>query len=337
MAQETMVDNIDIETVAPGTKVKFRVRAVELPDGSWVDIPVVVVRGAGPGPVVYVGAGLHGDETTSVAIAARLAHECEATQLFGTLIVVPVQSPLAFRIQHRLPIDQFVKSPMDQNPCDVFHAFPGDPKGNLASKIAHILFHQLMSPAEYIFDIHTPTTGGRYAPFAFLPPVRCGDVVQRCMELARIFGADFILANDVGMYVGDKNPHVVAAESGKVAFGLEVGEGGRLEPKEVERGIRGLINIMRHLKMLKGETEQLGRQEMIRTMTVIRSTRAGMLELRAGLQDQVVKGQVIATITNVFGEVIEEIMAPHDGPVVRITTFPTVPSNERVMQLGVSI
>jgi predicted deacylase len=157
------------------------------------------------------------------------------------------------------------------------------------------------------------------------------------MELARIFGADFILANDVGMYVGDKNPHVVAAESGKVAFGLEVGEGGRLEPKEVERGIRGLINIMRHLKMLKGETEQLGRQEMIRTMTVIRSTRAGMLELRAGLQDQVVKGQVIATITNVFGEVIEEIMAPHDGPVVRITTFPTVPSNERVMQLGVSI
>jgi predicted deacylase len=192
-----------------------------------------------------------------------------------------------------------------------------------------------MSQAEYIFDVHTPTTGGRYAPFAFLPPTRCGAVVQRCQELANVFGADFILANDKGMYVGDKNPHVVAAERGKVAFGIEVGEGGRLEPVEVERGLRGLLNIMRSLSMLPGEVELFGRREVIRTMTVIRSTRAGLLRLCVGLQDAVVKGQTVATITDVFGDLIEEIVAPHAGPVVRITTFPTVPSNERVVQLGV--
>jgi len=335
MVNASADEYFDIDKVPLGTSEKRRIRAVELPDGSWVDIPVIVVRGMMPGPVIYVGAGLHGDETTSVAIAARLAHAMDPKQLCGTLIAVPVQSPLAFRIQHRLPIDQFVKSPMDQNPSDVFHAFPGDPNGNLASKIAYILFDRLMSQAEYIFDVHTPTTGGRYAPFAFLPPTRCGGVVERCRELAMLFGADFILANDKGMYVGDKNPHVVAAERGKVAFGIEVGEGGRLEPTEVERGIRGLHNIMRHLSMIPGKTEVFGRREMIRTMTVIRSARAGMLQLCAALQDHVVRGQVVATITNVFGELIEEIVAPHDGPVVRITTFPTVPSNERVMQLGV--
>jgi predicted deacylase len=327
---------IDVKAVSPGTMVKRRVPAVELPDGSWVDLPVIVVRGARPGPVIYVGAGVHGDETTSVAIASRLARELDATQLAGTVIAVPVQSPLAFRIQHRLPIDQFVKSPMDQNPCDVFHAFPGDPKGNMASMVAHILFDRLMSQAEYIFDVHTPTTGGRYAPFAFLPPTRCGAVVDRCEELAKVFGADFILANDKGMYVGDKNPHVVAAERGKVAFGIEVGEGGRLDAEEVERGLRGLHNIMRALSMLPGEPEVFGRRLMIRTMTVIRSTRAGLLRLRVGLQDEVAKGQVVATITDVFGDVIEEIVAPHAGPVARITTFPTVPSNERVVQLGVA-
>jgi predicted deacylase len=40
-------------------------------------------------------------------------------------------------------------------------------------------------------------------------------------------------------------------------------------------------------------------------------------------------------VHDVFGDVVEEIRAPHAGPVVRITTFPIVSSTERVVQLGV--
>src|SRR5579872_4248077 len=148
---------LDVETLPRGSKTRHRIRCVELPDGSWVDLPVVVVRGKKPGPTIYIGAGMHGDETTSVAIAANAARDLDENELSGTLIAVPVQSPLAFRIQHRLPMDQFFKSPMDQNTPDVFHAFPGDPKGNLASVIAHVLFAKLMAQAEYVFDVHTPT------------------------------------------------------------------------------------------------------------------------------------------------------------------------------------
>ena len=107
-----------------------------------------------------------------------------------------------------------------------------------------------MRHADYMIDVHTPTTGGRYAPFAFLPPTRCGDVVDRAEELARAFGADFILANDKGMYVGDKNPHTILAERGVPAFGVEIGEGGRIDDEDVERGLRGLTNVLRHLSML---------------------------------------------------------------------------------------
>lgn len=327
---------IPVEELAAGTAIKRRLRVAELADGSWVELPIVVARGARPGPVLYVGGGIHGDETNSVAIVSRLAHEVDPAALAGTLIAVTVQSPLAFRIHHRLPIGAFIRSPMDQNPIDVFHSFPGDPEGNLAAVVAHVLFDGFMMKAACILDVHTPTTGGRYAPFAFLPPTRCGAIVERCEELARVFGADFILANDKGMYVGDKNPHTVAAERGKVAFGIELGEGGRLEPEEIDRGLRGLHNVMRALGMLAGKPETIGRRMVIRTMTVIRSTRAGILRLRVGLQDDVRRGDVVATVTDVFGDVVEEIVAPHDGPVVRITTFPTVGSGERVVQLGVA-
>lgn len=313
-----------------------RIRVIELPDGSWVEIPVAVIHGARPGPVLYLGAGVHGDEINGVEIVARVAREFDASQLGGTILAVPVQNPMAFQIQHRFPVGHMLKSPMDQNPADVFASFPGDPNGNTAAVIAHVLFEQLMLQARYILDIHTPTTGGRYAPFAFLPPPRCGAVVKDAEDLAKAFGADFILANDKGMYVGDKNPHVVSAEHGRVAFGIELGEGGRLELAEVERGIRGLRNVLRTIGMLPGEPEVFGRRFVIRTMTVIRARRGGLLHRRAELGDNVATGQVIAEVRDVFGDLVEEIRAPHDGPVVRVATFPIVSTGERVAQLGVA-
>lgn len=326
---------IEGQQVPRGRRVRLALRAAELADGSWVELPVVIVRGRQPGPVLYLGAAVHGDEVNGVAIVARVARELDVDELRGTVLAVPVQNPLAFRIQHRYPIGLMLKSPMDQNPADVWVSFPGDPDGNTSAVIAHVLFERLMRQAHCLLDIHTPTTGGRYAPFAFLPPTRCGAIVAEAEALARAFGADFILANDKGMYVGDKTPHVVAAERGVAAFGVELGEGGRLEPGEVERGVRGVRNVLRTLGMLTGTPESFGRQLVIRTMTVVRARRAGLLDVAARLGADVAAGQRLATVTDVFGEVVEEITAPHAGPVVRVATFPTVGTGERVAQLGV--
>jgi predicted deacylase len=326
------VQGLDLER---GQRVKHLIRAVELPDASWVELPMMVVRGARPGPVMYLGAAIHGDEINGVEIVARVAREINVSELNGTILAVPVQNPMAFRIQHRYPLGHMLKSPMDQNPADVWASFPGDVNGNTAAVIAHILFEQLMVQSDYMIDIHTPTTGGKYAPFAFLPPPRCGAIVERAEALAKAFGADFILANDKGMYVGDKNPHVVAADHGVIAFGVELGEGGRLDPIEVERGVRGVLNVLRAVSMLPGAVESSGRRMVIRTMSVIRARRAGLLHLRVGLGEEVAAGQVVATVTNVFGEIVEEISSSHAGPVVRLTTFPIVSTGERVAQLGI--
>ena len=333
---ETDVD-LEIEgfELARGQRVRKRLPSVELVDGTWVELPVEVVRGAKPGPVLYLGAAFHGDEVLGVEVVGRLIHEIDIGALRGTLLVVPVQNPLAFQVQHRYFVGHMLKSPMDQSPHDPWASFPGDADGNTAALIAHTLFDRLMRHADYMIDVHTPTTGGRYAPFAFLPPTRCGDVVDRAEELARAFGADFILANDKGMYVGDKNPHTILAERGVPAFGVEIGEGGRIDDEDVERGLRGLTNVLRHLSMLPGDAEEFGDRLVIRTMTVIRARRAGIAHLKVGLRDEVTEGQVVATITDPFGEQNEEIRAPHAGPVVRIATFPTITSGERVAQLGV--
>jgi predicted deacylase len=321
--------------VGRGQRGQKRIRVAELPDGSWVELPLMVIRGVRPGPIFYLGAAFHGDEVAGVEIVGRLVSRLDASSLGGTLLVVPVQNPLAFQVQHRYFVGHMLKSPMDQNPADPWASFPGDANGNLAALIAHALFDQLMRHAHYMIDIHTPTTGGRYAPFAFLPPTRCGSSVVEAEKLARAFGADYILANDKGMYVGDKNPHTILGERGVPAFGVEIGEGGRLEEADVSVGVRGLLNVLKQVGMIPGQPESLGRQVVIRTMEVTRASRGGLLHLHVGLNDDIDQGQHVASVISPFGEVLEQIHARRSGPVVRIATIPIVSSGERVIQVGV--
>ena len=60
-----------------GNRTDTRLRTVELADGSWVDLPVIVLRGAEPGPCFYLGAAFHGDEANGVEIATRFASQPE--------------------------------------------------------------------------------------------------------------------------------------------------------------------------------------------------------------------------------------------------------------------
>ena len=318
-----------------GERAQMRMRTLELADGSWVELPVVALRGAKPGPVFYLGAAFHGDEINGVELVNRFARSVDLRELNGTIVMVPVQNPLAFQVQHRYFLGHFIKSPLDQSPPDPWVSFPGDANGNMASLLAHAIFENLMRHADYLIDVHTPTTGGRYAPFAFLPPRRIGAAAEEAEEIAKAFGADFILATEQGIYVHEQSPHVVMAKRGAVAMGIEVGEGGRLESEVTERGLAGLANVLRRIGMLGEGQAALGRRLVISTMTIVRARRGGLLHRNVELNQEVAEGQVVATITDVFGEIVERIVAPHAGPVVRIATFPVVSAGERVVQLGV--
>ncbi len=320
-----------------GERAQRRMRVLELADGSWLELPVVVLRGGMPGPVFYLGAAFHGDEANGVELVQRFARTLDLRELRGTVIMVPVQNPLAFQVQHRYFIGHLIKSPLDNSPANPWVSFPGDANGNMAGLLAHALYEKLMQHADYLVDVHTPTTGGRYAPFAFLPPPRLGDPAREAEALAKAFGADFILSTAEGIYVHEQSPHVVMAKRGAAAMGIEVGEGGRLEPEVTARGVAGLARLFRSIGMLGGGGGRArGRRLVISSMTVVRARRGGLLALKVALNQEVKAGTLLATITDMFGEVVEEIAAPHAGPVVRIATFPVVSAGERVVQLGVA-
>jgi uncharacterized protein len=132
------MDALEIEamTVPSGEERRGKIPVLSLADGSAVPLPLRVIHGARPGRRLYLGAAIHGDEAAGIAILARALRAVDPAKLSGTIVCVPVQHPLALQADHRLPLAQFLKSPLDQVPSDTWTCFPGDPEGNVAQIVA---------------------------------------------------------------------------------------------------------------------------------------------------------------------------------------------------------
>lgn len=316
-----------------GQAVRHQLDLVELADGLRVRVPVVLVGGAHPGPRLYLGAGIHGDEVTTVAVLGTVLNRLRPEDVAGSLVCVPVQNPLALHADHRLPLAHYLKSPLDQAPADPWSAFPGNPDGSLAERLAHRLF-ELIAACDYAIDMHTPTRGGRYVPITILPPARLGADAARAEELGVAFGSGYVMKTEQGMYVRDGILCVEATRRGIPAFTFETGEGGRLEPALAADGVRCVLNALRHLGMLAGSPEPPARTVRLREFVGVRSTRAGLLHTDGRLGDMVHRGQPLARIVNVWGDEVERIVSPADGLFVRTTTLSTVAAGERVVTVA---
>ena len=320
-------------SLAPGMRARASVELTELPDGTRVRLPVALVHGTRPGPTFYLGAAIHGDEANGVAIATRVLASVDVAALSGRLICVPVQNPLAFQVDHRVPVGLYLKTPLDQAPMDPWTTFPGDPAGTITERLSHALF-SLMQGADAAIDVHTPTRGGRYVPITILPHPSL-PAFAKADALGRAFGSGWIMATDQGMYVRDGILCVEMTRAGVPCFTFEIGEGGRIEDDATETGARCVPNAMRHLGMLAAPPEPRTPSIRMSAFLGLRASRGGLLTTDVALGARVEKGQILARIHDVYGDLVETVIAPRHGYFVRSTTFAAVAAGERVATLGV--
>lgn len=317
----------------PGQRSRAAVDFVELPDGTRISLPVVLINGMRRGPRLYLGAGIHGDEATGIAILSEVLRSIDATQLSGSIVCVPVQHPLSFQADHRLPLAQFLKSPLDQAPADAWTCFPGIADGNMAQLLAHRLF-SLICECDYAIDIHTPTRGARYVPIAIVPHPD-DDVDGRVDKLARAMGTGWIMRTKDGFYVSKGILCVEATRAGIPALTFEIGEGGRLEPETVQAGATCIRNAMQSLGMFEFARKEPARTHLMRNFVGLRSHRGGLLYNAVQLGQRVAAGDLLCKVVDIFGEDVERFVAPEAGFVVRTTTLSTVSTGDRVITLGV--
>src|SRR5574342_1269414 len=124
----------------PGSVVS---RMVSIPGGGET-IPVTVLHGTEPGPVVALIAGNHGYEYAPILALQRLLGRVSPTELRGTLVLVHVAAMPSFlaRTVYRSPVD-------GQN---LNRVYPGKADGTSSERIAYFITKEVIEKASYVID-----------------------------------------------------------------------------------------------------------------------------------------------------------------------------------------
>ena len=278
----------------------------ETPSGP-IQFPVVIVNGADDGPVLCLTAGVHATEYAPIDAAMRIVQSLDAKALRGAVIVVPVVNMRMFESR-----TGFV-SPLDG--INLNKAAPGRDDGSISEVLAKVLLDEVIGRAAYHIDLHAGDLGEMLLPFAGYALTGRPDLDEQGEALARLYSPKLIsLATPDGKIPPFADGICYAAtRRGVVSIFAESGGNGTLEEGDVRVHLHGVTNVMRYVRMIDGTPTAVGGQVSARDRKVVRATRAGLLRLRVKIGDELVAGQEVAEICNVFGEVVETVRSSGAG------------------------
>jgi predicted deacylase len=300
--------------VVLGETAELRLKVAESYTAEPLAVPVTVVRGA-PGPTLFVTATVHGDELNGVGILRALLNETDFSPLKGTLIAVPVVNVPGFLNQDRRLPDR----------RDLNRSFPGSRRGSLTARLADTIFREVIRKSDFGIDLHT--AGGERTNY---PQVRADLGNPGVAEIAGAFGCSLMVDG-----AGPENSlRRTAVDAGVPTIVYEAGSARRLERPFIEVGIAGVLNVLRHLKMMPGEPVSPPLALRIGDTHWIRSKKGGILDLRVDLGQPLRRGQAISVHTNPFGRERSQLKAPHAGIVLGLTQLPLVHPGDAICHVA---
>lgn len=302
--------------VQPGERKTLNIPVAAMITNNEIGLTVRVIHGRKPGPVLLVSAAIHGDEINGVEIIRRLLKLKQLGQLVGTLIVVPIVNIHGF-----LDHNRYLPDGRDLN-----RSFPGSPKGSLAARLANTFLTEIVSHADFAIDLHT---GARHR--SNLPQIRFDPDSEPCRQMAKAFGLPIILHS---------TPKEGTFRKSAEALGIpvilyEAGEALRFDEVCIRAGKNGIVNVMRHLGMIRRVTRKTEQESTVALNSMwIRSPASGILRTLIPLGARTTVGSVIAIVADPLGESEIEVCASCEGVVIGRVNLPLVHEGEALFHIA---
>jgi predicted deacylase len=180
---------------------------------------------------------------------------------------------------------------------------------------------------DYAIDFHGGMSGSDEAPFAQV--VMLDDAhhtLEKRRRMAEVFGTELVYEMKPkerrrhGVYLGlDLSFAEQARLAGVPTLVVEMGEGGRLSEELIALALRGVVNVMRAVGMLKGEPEVPDHRYRFRRVSILRPDRGGTLMLEKRPGQRVEDGEIIGRVADGL-RVVEKLRSPAKGIVLRVAT-----------------
>ena len=299
--------------VQPGKMKKQLIKIGEITDNSDVNVPFIIVNGKKDGPVLALIGGEHGDEYCGQELVRRASLGIDPRDLSGAIIAIPNCNPLAYRDGTRQNVKVY-----DVGIGENINYASRDPLGNFNQRVSSLIWEEALSKADAIVNMHDGATHWIARYIGVFYPAELKQLRERALMLAKAFGIGYPISNwPLPAFSGR---HASLAEPAKRGIPLiipEIGGMRMLWKSDMELGIKGIMNVMRHLKMIAGEPER-SRQTIFNEQLWVRCDCGGVLRPSFSPLDiprAIKKGEALGTITNLLGDELEHLKSPADGVV----------------------
>lgn len=297
-------------------------RIVDLPismmsDHTPATLSVKVIHGRRPGPTLFVSAAVHGDEINGVEIIRRLARSPAMKRVRGTVLLIPIVNTFGFIGHSRYLPDR----------RDLNRSFPGASRGSLAGRLAHLFMSEVVKKSDFGIDLHTAAIHRTN-----LPQIRIDKRDPRAGELAQVFSPPVILNSPLR----EGSLRHAAGEAGVPVMVFEAGEGLRFSEVSIRVGVRGVLNVMRHLKMIpEPKTQRRVPAPVMSTRSAwVRAEEGGILAIYGKLGQVVGKGDVLGHVSDPFGEREADVIAGREGLIVGHAVLPVVNQGDALFHIA---
>jgi predicted deacylase len=314
---------------------KIRYSFIKILTGSDLSrrrLPFMSLESINPGPVVWLTGCMHGDEVTGIVTIQEVFKKLQRQPLLkGSLYAFPLMNPMGFEAASR----NITISREDLN-----RFFPGSKNGSLAERIADKIFTTIkQTKPNLVLDLHNDWI--KSIPYTVIDP-NPGQAHKAAYEKARAVAerAGFLVVLDSDMV--EQSLSFSLLRHDVAALTIELGESYVVNERNVEYGMKSILNILAYLGMVDKpeETFSFELPEVVKGKTLRFSTEpfssaSGVIRFLAKAGDVVKKGQAVAKIYNTFGKLQDTIICLSDGIVLghsdSSVAFPGAP----VMAFGV--
>jgi predicted deacylase len=241
----------------------------------------------------------------------------------GTVVCLMLANPLGFRGYNRLtPQDGF----------NLNRVFPGDPSGHFSQQLAHRLLELSLDHSDALLDLHS---GGDLT-------ITCHYTLfhndgapqgQESERLARATGAPNVW-NSLEPFLSGAH-FANYTKRGKPALIVESGGGARVTPEDLDRLTSAIFGVCQALEMLPGKPRKPERIRLGGDAVHLKARTGGLFIPRVGPGDDVAKGQHLADLVDLFGDVVEEVRCPLERAWVGSIRRPHMPifNGDQVFEL----
>ncbi len=318
MARNLVFRDLSVDS---GEKKKGYLAVTQTPGGQPLGFPLMVVNGVKDGPVLLVHGGVHGDEYESGEAIRGIWRDIKPSGLAGAFVGVPVVNVPAFEAGRRC-------NPLDG--INMNRVFPGNLNAFLTEQLAYHYYNEVLVKCDMVLDMHGGGVALAISPTVIYREMFSEELQAKSKELAYATGVDLIWRGG-GKWRGSINIEGMAA--GKPTVTIELGGEGRCLEEFVQAQRKAIDNVMKHYRMIPGKPD-LPKERIIAPGTFGFASKGGFYRPTKQLRDLVKKDEVIGTISDLFGDVVEEIRAPFDGIIVSQRTFPTIHAGDWTAFVG---